>query len=82
MYVLTNGLTLHLLNKQFRFPLTGSGFESFQTNQGISRALRSAGFADIQISRDNFFVVTAKKTAHKLPSGRRGSDGIQSESQY
>jgi ubiquinone/menaquinone biosynthesis C-methylase UbiE len=81
LYVLSNGLTLHLLNKQFKLPLTGSRFESFQTDQGISRALRSAGFAEIKISRDNFFVVTAKKTAHKLPPRRRGSDGLQRASQ-
>lgn len=68
LYVLINSLTLHVLNKEFSFPVGQVGYESFQTNKGFSRALRSAGFAEIQINRDNFFVATAKKASSSGPS--------------
>lgn len=60
LYVLTNGLALHLFGRQFGFPLSG-GCESFQTVGGIIRALRRAGFEEIEVHRRNFFVVTARK---------------------
>jgi SAM-dependent methyltransferase len=61
LYVLANGLALHLLSKQFDFPLKGGRCESFQTVRGIRRALQAAGFEGVEIRRDNFFVVTARK---------------------
>ncbi len=60
LYVLTNGLALHLFGRQFRFPGNGA-CESFQTVGGITRSLRRAGFEEIEISRRDFFVVTARK---------------------
>ena len=72
LYVLTNGLALHLLGKQFDFPFKGGRCESFQTSGGITRSLHAAGFEGVEIRRRNFFVVTAKKSAHLL-SPRRGA---------
>ena len=63
LYVVTNGLALHLLGRQFKVPIGGGRYESFQTNTGIKRVLRSAGFEDIKIRREKFFVVTAKKAS-------------------
>lgn len=62
LYVLTNGLALHVLGKQFRFPFNRDRYESFQTNHGIRRILTSAGFEQIEICRNEFYVVTAKKS--------------------
>lgn len=61
LYVLANGLAFHIASKQFRFPFGRHRCESFQTGRGISRALYAAGFADIEIRRERFFVVSAKK---------------------
>ena len=63
VYVLINGMTLHLFNKQFALPFRGGRYESFQTRSGITRILRATGFESIKISDDKFFVVTAKKIA-------------------
>lgn len=60
LYVLTNGLSLHLFGKQFPSPLDGH-YESFQTSRSITRALRAAGVEEIEIRRGDFFVVTARK---------------------
>lgn len=61
LYVVTNGLALHLLGGQFKFPFKGGSYESFQTVKGIQSVLRSVGFNQIKIDRSKFFVVTAKK---------------------
>lgn len=58
LYVLTNGICFHILQKQFR--LAGRQ-ESFQTEGGITRALCRAGFHDIRIQREKRFVVTARR---------------------
>jgi len=60
-WVLLNGLSLHLLDRQWRWPLNHAGYETWQTNKSITRALCAAGFDHIQISRNNHFVVMATK---------------------
>ena len=62
-WVLLNGLSLHFLGRQWRWPSDRGGHETWQTNKAITRALRAAGFDHIQITRDSHFVVTAR--AHK-----------------
>jgi SAM-dependent methyltransferase len=61
LYVIANGLTLHLLGWQFHFPLRRERIESFQTRRGIGRVLRAAGLADVEIRGERFFVATARK---------------------
>jgi ubiquinone/menaquinone biosynthesis C-methylase UbiE len=61
MWVLLNGLALHVSGKQWRWPSNHGGYETWQTNKGMARALRAAGFEQIQITRYNHFVVTATK---------------------
>ena len=78
LYVLTNGLALHLLGKQFNFPVTGGGCESFQTVGGIRRVLRHTGFEGVEIRRSNFFVVTAKKSPPCDPVAKRGARNCSS----
>jgi ubiquinone/menaquinone biosynthesis C-methylase UbiE len=58
-WVLLNGLALHVLGRQWRWPSHSGGYETCQTNKAITRALRTAGFDQIQITRENHFVVTA-----------------------
>ena len=60
-WVLLNGLSLHFLHRQWRWPSNHAGSETWQTNKGITRALQAAGFDHIQITRNNHFVVTATK---------------------
>lgn len=60
LYVLGNGLLLHLFTRQIRFPLTRR-CESFQTNWAMRRILLAAGFQNIVIDRRHHFVVTAEK---------------------
>jgi ubiquinone/menaquinone biosynthesis C-methylase UbiE len=75
LYVLCNGLLLHLLGRQIRFPLTRR-CESFQTGGAMRRTLLAAGFQNIVIDRRHHFVVTAKKASLDTPplplmAGRR-----------
>ena len=56
-YVLANSVLFHLLQRQFS--LFGRQ-ESFQTRRGIVRALRRAGFQDIQVEQKAHFLVTAR----------------------
>jgi ubiquinone/menaquinone biosynthesis C-methylase UbiE len=56
-YIAINSVLFHLTQKQF--PFLGR-YESFQTQAGISRALRSSGFEAIRIEKNRHFVVTAK----------------------
>ena len=65
VYVLLNGVTVHLLGKPFRFPFNRRRCESFQTDRAMKRALRLAGFVRIQISRGSFYVATAEKPLTK-----------------
>jgi ubiquinone/menaquinone biosynthesis C-methylase UbiE len=62
-YVVVNGLWWSATGRQFRFPLRRARCESFQTDEGIRRALTALGFADVQITRTPKFVVTARKPA-------------------
>lgn len=61
-WVLLNGLSLHLVGRQWRWPSNPARYETWQTNRAITRALRVAGFDQIQITRGNHFVVTATKS--------------------
>lgn len=60
-YVIVNGLLFHFTGKQFRFPFNPDKCESFQTRRGVVRAMRAAGFQDVKVELDRFFVVTAAK---------------------
>jgi len=62
MAVLANGMALHFSGKQFRIPFSRIPYESCQTNRGVLKSLSRAGFEQMNIRRDNFFVVTAKKS--------------------
>jgi ubiquinone/menaquinone biosynthesis C-methylase UbiE len=55
-YICLNSILFHLCQRQFS--LRGR-YESFQTEGGITRALRRAGFVDICITRGSHFLVTA-----------------------
>jgi ubiquinone/menaquinone biosynthesis C-methylase UbiE len=61
-WVLVNGLTLHALGRQWRWPSGSGGYETWQTNKSMTRALRAAGFEQIQITRADHFVITATKS--------------------
>ncbi|HKY04880.1 MAG TPA: class I SAM-dependent methyltransferase [Blastocatellia bacterium] len=65
LYVLANGLSIHSVGKQIPLRSRSGINESFQTNRGISRELRRAGFDNIVIERGRFFVVTASKAARR-----------------
>ncbi len=56
-YVLLNSLIFHLFQRQFSFL---GRFESFQTEEGIRRALMRNGFDRIQIEQGRHFLVTAR----------------------
>jgi SAM-dependent methyltransferase len=59
-YVLVNGALLHVVGKQFPFPV-GGRYESVQTRRGMIRVLGDAGLTDVHVRQDEFFVVTARK---------------------
>jgi len=61
VYTLINGLLLHVLGRQIRWPLGRKRYESAQTAAGMRRALNRAGFIDARASHGQFFVVTARK---------------------
>lgn len=61
VYMLLNGLLLHLADRQVQWPFGRRGYESAQTRSGIRRALERAGFADPMVTNGQFFVVTAVK---------------------
>jgi SAM-dependent methyltransferase len=61
LYTLLNGLSLHRFHRVHRWPFGSGGFESIQTAGGMRRALARAGFRDIAITRDRFFVAAARK---------------------
>ena len=61
MYVLMNGMCLHLTGKQFRYPLDHRRCESFQTVGGMTRAMHRAGFTLVCTHLDAFFAITAVK---------------------
>lgn len=59
-YVLTNGLLLHLTGRVVRYPLKRARLESVQTDGGMRRVFKAAGFTDIATQRDPF-VLTARR---------------------
>jgi SAM-dependent methyltransferase len=61
VWVLTNGLALHIFGRQWALPLKARRYESYQTERGVTRALSAAGFGHIAFGRGDHFVVTAKK---------------------
>jgi ubiquinone/menaquinone biosynthesis C-methylase UbiE len=61
LWVLGNGLTLHLFGKQWRWPLHPKRYESWQSAARTRRMLLTAGFHDVNVNRDNHFVITARK---------------------
>lgn len=63
VYVLANGMTAQVLNREFRCPFTGGRLESFQTRRQITRCLTQLGCIDIEVEQNRFFVVTATKGA-------------------
>ncbi len=61
-YALLNGLAFHLLGKLWRFPLNRQRCESFQTTAAMKRALRQAGFAQVEMEQaPNRFAIKAIK---------------------
>jgi SAM-dependent methyltransferase len=50
LYVIANGMALHFAGFNFRFPLARRRCESFQTQDGIRRALIAAGFGQTNVS--------------------------------
>lgn len=61
LWVMMNGLAFNTVGRQWHWPGNPNRYESWQTSDGMKRALRAAGFDEIRISRDNHFVVTATK---------------------
>lgn len=62
IYVIANGALFHFFGRQFRFPLDRR-YETFQTESGMTREMRNAGFGNIAIQRNRHFLITARKTA-------------------
>ena len=59
-YVLCNSFLFRFTGRAFRFFRWGC--ESFQTQAGMSRALRAAGFVRIAVQARPYLVVTARKS--------------------
>ena len=59
--VLANGLVWHVSGRQIRFPFCRYPRQSFQTVNRMEKALSLAGFENIQVQLDRFFVMTAQK---------------------
>src|SRR5262245_10880877 len=53
IYVLINGVCLHLAGRQFRYPLNRNKCESFQAVEGMTKAMRKAGFEHVRIECDH-----------------------------
>jgi ubiquinone/menaquinone biosynthesis C-methylase UbiE len=66
-YVMTNSVFFHFTGRQFRFPFNRR-CESFQTVKGVVRAMKEAGFENVRVEQNRFFIVTASKP-DGLPSG-------------
>jgi ubiquinone/menaquinone biosynthesis C-methylase UbiE len=61
-YALLNGLAFHCFGKLWRFPLNQQRCESFQTASAMKRALRQAGFAQVEMEQaPNRFAIKAIK---------------------
>lgn len=61
LYVIVNGVFLHFIGRQFRFPLNRRRCESFQTVLGMRRAMNRAGFVEVRVKVGHQFIVTAVK---------------------
>ena len=61
LYVLANGLLLHVAGRVIRYPLKRSRLESVQTSRGITRVFRAAGFTDIATVHEPAFLLTARR---------------------
>ena len=66
LWVLTNGVTLHLFGKQWAWIGKPGRYESFQTSSAMRRLLAAAGFEHIEVTRGQHFVVTAVKRPVEL----------------
>jgi len=62
LWVLINGLTLNTVGTQMHWPGNPNRYETWQSGSGMKRALVAAGFGQIQVHRENHFVVTATRT--------------------
>ncbi len=67
-YVVINSVLFHFTGKLVRFPF--HGMESFQTVRGVRRALRKAGFDQIEIHPENHFLTTACRPSAPPASSR------------
>ena len=61
LYVLANGLLLHVAGRVIRNPLKRSRLESVQTVGAITRVFRAAGFTDIATVHAPSFLLTARR---------------------
>jgi|SRR5689334_1033319 len=61
LWVLGNGLSLHLFGKQWRWPLHPKRYESWQTAARTRRILLSTGFGAVSVKRGDHFLITARK---------------------
>ena len=62
LWVLGNGLSLHLLGKQWLWPLQPKRYESWQTSARTKRTLLLVGFENVNVNQGAHFVVTAQKS--------------------
>ena len=60
VWVLLNGFSLHVLDKQWSWVQSGR-YESWQTFGRTTHTLLKLNFEDIRVERGNHFVVTARK---------------------
>ncbi len=65
-YIVANSLLFHLTQKQFCFL---GRYESFQTQGGMLRALRSSGFEDLEVSRSRHFLIQARSSKAAMTVG-------------
>ena len=72
LWVLGNGLSLHLIGKQWRWPLDPSRYESWQSSASMKRILFSVGFENVNVSLGEHFVTTARKK-ERAPETERPS---------
>lgn len=62
LYRLSNTIALHFAGRQFSYPLRRSRIESYQTEEGMRRALQGTGFGDIAMKRTRtHFIITARR---------------------
>ena len=70
-YVLTNGVSSHVIGREFACPYTGGRVESFQTRGGMTRLLHNLGFVNVKAdTTGSFFIVTATKRNGSRVAGR------------